>query len=134
MRNALMISIVTLSVACIGGGIVGSSTVTGAYALSTINGSPLPYTMSGSGTTKTEIVGDTIFLYEGFTFAETKSSRTTLNGAATTASHTETGSYGLLGTSISLRGNDGGPLRVATIEANTMTLVDAGLTSVFKKK
>lgn len=133
MRRALIALIVASSVACLGGGIVGSSTVTGDYTLRTIDGSSLPYTVAGSGTVKTEIVDDVVTLYEGFTYARLRHSRTTTNGQVTNASITDTGSFSLLGNSISLRSNDGSPLKAAVIAGNTMTIVESGLTEVFKK-
>ena len=133
MRTALIAFTAAISVAC-SDGIVGSSTVNGNYTLRTVNGSSLPYTVSTVGTTKTEILGDTIHLYEGFTFSETKTSRVTVNGTPATSSHTESGSFTLMGNSVFLRGNDGGPLQVAVVDADVMTFVFNGLTSVFKKQ
>ncbi len=132
MRKMLVVLFVALSTAC-SDGIVGSSTVNGKYTLRTLNGSNLPYTVSTSGTTKTEILGDTINLYEGFTYAETKTMRTTVSGTATSSTHVESGSFSILGNSVALRGNDGGPLQTAVVEADVMTFVYNGLTSVFKK-
>jgi hypothetical protein len=133
MRIALIAFMTAIAVAC-DDGIVGSSTVNGKYTLRTVNGSKLPYTVSTVGTTKTEIVGDTIMLYEGFTFAETKTSRITVNGTAATSSHLETGSFSLMGNSVFLRGNDGGQVQVAVVDADVMTFIFNGLTSVFKKE
>jgi len=133
MRRVLIVLFVAFAAAC-SDGIVGSSTVNGKYTLRTLNGSNLPYTVSTSGTTKTEVLGDTIMLYEGFTYAETKASRVTVSGSATNSTHVETGSFSLLGNSIALRGNDGGPLQYAVVEADVMRFVYNGLTSVFKKE
>ena len=134
MQRVLVALFLTFSAAACSDGIVGSSTVNGMYTLRTLNGSKLPYVVSTSGTSKTEVLGDTIMLYEGFTFAETKHSRTTVNGTSTDAAHTETGSFGITGNSVVLRGNDGGALQYAVVEANVMTFVYNGLTSVFKKE
>ena len=83
MRGLLAVLIVAFSFACLGEGVTGSSTITGDYTLRTINGSPLPYTISGSGATL-------------------------VNGAD-------------------------GQTTLATINANTMTIVKAGMTAVFTK-
>ena len=64
-------------------GIVGSSTINGAYTLKKVNGASLPYTISGSGSNKTEIVSDVITLYEGFTYSQSLQTRITVNGQAT---------------------------------------------------
>lgn len=131
MRRTVIVFLVALA-AC-SDGIVGSSTVFGKYTLRTVNGSNLPYTVTTIGTTKTEILGDTINFYEGFTFAEAKTTRITVNGTAASSTHVETGSFSLMGNSVFLRGNDGGPLQTAPIEADVMTFIYNGLTSVFKK-
>ncbi len=133
MRKTLFVLLLAFGSAC-SDGIVGSSTVNGKYTLRTLNGSKLPYVVSTSGTSKTEVLGDTIMLYEGFTFAETKTYRVTVNAVATNSIHVETGSFGLTGNSVVLRGNDGGPLQYAVVEANVMTIVYNGLTWVFKKE
>ncbi len=132
MRKVVFAAIFAFSTAC-SDGIVGSSTVTGDYRLVSINGSPLPYATANTSTTKTEIVDDVITLYEGFTYAEVIHSRVTANGQATNATMNKAGAYSLLGNSIAFAISTGGPPRYATITADVMTMVDAGLTSVFKK-
>ena len=131
MRKAAFAMLAALCIGCVGGGIVGSSSVTGLYTLRSINGSSLPYTVSTTSTGKTEIIDDAITLYEGFTFAESIHTRTTVNGQATEQTSNTTGAYSLLGNSITL--NIDGQLRVGTIDADVMKFVNAGLTSVFKK-
>jgi hypothetical protein len=133
MRRVLMGLIVMLCVACLQGGLTGSSTVTGAYTLRTINGSALPYTIASSGTSKTEIVDDVITLFQGGTYAESGHSRTTLAGQVSNESNSETGSYGLVGTSVTFQSSDRTRSRLMTITANTMTFVEPGMTSVFSK-
>ena len=133
MRRILIGLAVAFSVSCGGSGIVGSSTVHGAYTLQTVNGSPLPYTTAASGTSKTEITDDVITLYEGGTYAESGHSRITVNGQVTNQTNTKSGSYQLLGNSVSLLNNASGQLSFALIDGNTMTIVENGMTSVFTK-
>jgi hypothetical protein len=130
MRKVLTGLVLAFSVACLNDGVTGSSTVTGDYTLRTINGSPLPYTIVGSGT---EIIDDVISLYQGGTYAESGHSRTTVNGQVTNASNTDTGSHILLGTSITFHSSDGGLAVVAQSDATTMTILVPGLTKVFSK-
>ena len=132
MRKVLVALVMIGAVAC-DDGIVGSSTVTGDYALQTINGASLPYTITGSGANKTEIVDDVITLFQGFTYSETTNSRITVNGQATNESKLRTGAFSLFGTSIILSSNDGSMERRGTINANTMTIVEAGKISVLRK-
>jgi hypothetical protein len=131
-----LLAVVTLlasMTACTSDSIVGSSTVAGAYSLRTVNGAALPYTTSGSGTNKTEVVDDTFTLYGGGTYARTSHTRTTVNGTATTSTVNDTGPYALLGTSISLNSNNDGSQTIAIYTANTMTVVRSGVTSVYRK-
>jgi hypothetical protein len=133
MRRVLAGLIVAFSVACLGEGLTGSSTITGDYTLRTVNGSPLPYTISGSGANRTEIVGEVITLYQGGTYARSRESRIVLNGQVTSENSAETGSYTLLGTSVTLVSAANGQPTLASINANTMTIVKAGMTAVFTK-
>jgi hypothetical protein len=128
---AVAIAVVALS--CSDDGLTGSSTITGAYSLKTINGSSLPYTVSGSGDNKTEILDDVITLYEGGTYAQSGHRRITTNGTATTVSNTSSGSILLLGTSVTLNNSDGINSRIARIEANDMTIIEDGLTQIYRK-
>lgn len=132
MRKVLVALVMSWAIAC-DDGIVGSSTVTGDYKLRTINGASLPYTITGSGANKTEIVDDMITLFQGFTYSETTSSRITVNGQAANETKLRTGAYSLFGTSIILSSNDGAMERRGTINANTMTIVEAGKISVLRK-
>jgi hypothetical protein len=118
------------SVACLGDGMTGSSSVTGSYTLRTINGSNLPYTVVGTGM---EIVDETITLYEGFTYIKSGHTRTTTNGQVTTQTTNDSGTYGLQGTSITFNSNAGGQGTLALIDGNKLTIVKAGITSVFRK-
>ncbi|MEO8577040.1 MAG: hypothetical protein ABI556_10080 [Gemmatimonadales bacterium] len=122
-----------VSLACFSDDIVGSSTVTGNYTLRTINGSQLPYTITGSGTNKTEIVSDVMTLFQGFTYSESTVSRITLNAQAADETKVRTGAYSLLGTSFILSSNDGSLERRGTISGNTMTITEAGKVSVLSK-
>ena len=132
MRKVLVAVVLIAAVAC-DDGIVGSSTVTGDYTLRTINGAPLPYTITGSGANKTEILDDVITLFQGFTYSETIISRLTVNGQAMNETRLKTGAFSLFGTSIILNSNDGSMERRGTINANTMTIVEAGKISVLRK-
>ena len=133
MRTGLWGLIVAFSAACLGEGLTGSSTITGDYTLRSINGSPLPYTISGSGANRTEIVGEVITLYQGGTYARSRDSRIVVDGQMTSESSAEAGSYTLLGTSVTMVNGANGQTTLASINANTMTIVKAGMTAVFTK-
>jgi len=127
----LLISALIIFAAC-DGGVTGVKTITGDWSLRTINGSPLPYTISGSGANKIEVIDDVYTFFEGFTFSETIHRRVTTNGQVSTVTVTETGAFSVFGTSITITGNTT-PVRRGLIEGNTMTIVDEGLTSAYKK-
>ncbi len=133
IRVAALAIAVVVSLGCSGDDLTGSSTINGAYSLRTINGSSLPFTTSGSGNDKTEVVDDVITLYEGGTYAESGHLRVTVSGTVTTVNNTETGSVVLLGNSVTLRSSDGLSSRIARIEANDMTIIDSGRTQIYRK-
>lgn len=130
MQRFLLGLAVVFSVACMGDGMTGSSTITGSYTLRTVNGSNLPYTVAGTGV---EIVDETLTLHEGLTYIRSGHTRTTTNGQVTTQTTNDSGSYGLQGTSITLNSNAGGQGTPALIDGNKLTIVKSGITSVFKK-
>ena len=133
MRRVMLGLIVACSVACFDDSIVGSPTVTGTYTLRTINGSPLPYVLAQTSTSKTEVLDRAITLHKGSTYASSGHLRVTENGQTTTISTPATGTYSLFGNSISFRSNAGGGDAVAIIDGNRMTFIEAGMTSVFRK-
>ena len=133
MRKMLMALVVVLSAACNNDGLTGSTTVNGRYTLRTVNGSALPYTIAGSGANKTEVIDDTITLYEGFTYSRSAHSRVTVNGQASEVTTAESGSFNILGTSITLSPGTGGTGTLVLVSGNTMTLSTSGFVYVFRK-
>ena len=133
MVRALLGVVVMLSLGCLDDGIVGSPTSAGTYTLRTVNGSPLPYVLTQTATSKTELLDRAITLYEGFSYAESGHLRTTAGSQVTTETIARGGTWAVSGNSISLQSNAGGPLVLAIMHGNTMTIVEAGLTMVFRK-
>lgn len=133
MRKIVFLLLIAAQAACWSDKVTGSSTVFGTYTLRSVNGSSLPFTVSGSGTTKSEILSDTIFLYEGFTYAESAHYRNTVNGTVTNETIVDNGSFGLLGNSINMVSNDKSPVKTYVIDASVMHVVKPGLTLDFKK-
>lgn len=132
MRKSYLVSLVALLVGC-SSGVTGITTVTGDWKLRTINDSALPYTVSGSGANKTEIVDDVISFFEGLTYSETIHTRVTVNGTESVITTNESGNYNLFGTSVTLTRNSGALARRGLIEGNTMTIVENGLVQDYKK-
>ena len=133
MIRGIVLGVLLASAAgCIDEVPMGNPTVNGTYVLQTVNGSALPYTTTESGTT-TEILDGALTLFQGGTYSETGHSRRTVSGEVTNQTLSEAGSYELYGTSITLRRADGGRSRLATLNNKTMTIVEPGMTFVYRK-
>jgi len=133
MRRLLVAFLILASAGCLNEDVVGSSTATGNYTLRTLNNSSLPYTIPASGTTQTEVLDATIILYQGGTYAETRHVRVTSNGQTTAETREDAGAYAFFGITLTLTSSVGGPERRGRIEGNTMTIIEDGLTSVYRK-
>jgi hypothetical protein len=133
MRKLLMALLMVASAGCLNEDVVGSSTATGVYTLRTVNNSSLPYALSESGGTKTEVLADSITLYQGGTYAEIIRVRTTSNGQATTERREDAGAYTFFNITVTLTSGRGRAERRGKIEATTMTIVEEGLTSIYRK-
>jgi hypothetical protein len=132
MKRAWVVIAAVLFAAC-DGGVVGASATAGTYPLRTINGESLPYTISGSGANKTEVIDDKFILYEGNTYQESGTMRVTVNGTASTVAISETGSYATLGTSMTFTNSPGTRQRVAIGDGSKITFVENGLSYIFRK-
>ncbi|HEX6575185.1 MAG TPA: hypothetical protein VF042_09440 [Gemmatimonadaceae bacterium] len=132
MKRILIAAAIAMSAGC-DSGVVGASATTGVYTLKTVNGESLPFTISGSGANKTEIVDDKFTLYEGNTYAEQGTMRVTVNGTPSTTAISETGSYGTLGTSMTFTNSAGTRQRVAVGTGDKITFVENGMTLIFRK-
>jgi hypothetical protein len=131
MRTALL-GLALSSVGCMDDGVVGSTTVTGAYVLRTVNNSPPPAIVSGSGDNRIEVIDDVITLFEGGSYAENGHTRVTVNGQTSEGTISDSGRYSALSNSISL-GSTTGRIRVAMSDARSMKIVESGVTWYFSK-
>jgi len=111
-----------------------NSPTTGRYELVSVNGAPLPFITSGSGTTRTEIVDGVVDLFPSGTYAMVSHTRTVSGIGTTTTATNGTGTYNFLGGSmLSLRSSDEKETRFADVEGKRMTIVENGRTSVYLK-
>ncbi len=133
MRRLLIGLVAMLSLGCTEINVEGSANLNGTYTLRSVNGQSLPYTVSSSGTTKVERLDDAISLYSGGTWSSTGHIRTTTNGTAVTQAVNLTGPFTSFGTSLSLRVNETGGTTVAVYSANTLTIIESGLTSIYSR-
>jgi hypothetical protein len=133
MFRVLLALAMLVSVGCFDDYSTGVGTVTGAYTLRILNGSPLPHTITVDATTQKEIVDDMITLFSGGSYSRTQHANITVSGQTTSQTNTEAGSYLLLGTSVTLNPSPSGRSTVTTVEGRTMTLVESGITWTFMK-
>jgi hypothetical protein len=131
LRRWLGVALALLCASCSHSGVVGSATVTGTYALTTVNGSPLPFALSATQS----ILDDSYTLFQGGTYARTWRRRTMSSGAPATETFNEAGQYIIGGTSITFRRGDvTGQLDVlAQYSPNAFTVVLQNQTSVYRK-
>ncbi|MDQ6719072.1 MAG: hypothetical protein M3Z17_12105 [Gemmatimonadota bacterium] len=132
IRKLLLIGI--LCAGCIKDPPTGPSTIRGTWTLRTVDGNSLPATTSGSGANQTQMVSDSFVLLEGNGFNETVVTRTTVNGVPTDQTVVITGSYGALGTSVTLRKDSDGTTRTGLVDdSGAMTFADGGFSKVYRK-
>jgi hypothetical protein len=135
MRKALIAFSFVLVSGCVTGDIVGSKTSDGTYVLKTVNGASLPFTVSTSGNVKTEMLDETMNLYEGFTFADKIHRRITTGTTVTLDSIMDTGNFSPQNDAIYFRFNSNTSLTVlAKLSNNVMTFDAPGAVRVFKKQ
>ena len=135
MRRLLAVALV-LAAAC-GGDSTTAPTVqqqiTGTWSLSTVNGSPVPFTVAQTGTNKVELVSDVFVIASTGSFTQTTTVRTTVNGVVTTQSAADAGSYTVNGTAITLHFNSDASTATASFSGNTFTTTDGGLALVYRR-
>ncbi len=133
MRRQLFTLPFLALLACGGDGSTGpGASIAGAYSLTTVNGAPLPFVVQQAGTFKREITADTYTLAAGGTWTEVRAERTTSNGAVTTSTITDAGTWSGNGTSITLTSPASTSLS-GTVSGNTLSLSSAGNTMVYTK-
>ena len=132
VRIATAVATIALAVMSCDDG-TGISSINGPWTLRTVNGAPLPYPVAANGTTTAELLDDVITLYVGGTWSQSMRERTTTGGQVSTSTRTLAGSYSTFGTSITLTASDGTKARIATVQGDAMTIVEPGLTMVYRK-
>jgi hypothetical protein len=115
-----------------------NASIAGTWALQTVNGGALPYVFpGGTATNKFEIISESVTFTSAGTWTSTATSRTTINGAATNSTDSESGTYTLTGSTMTVKSGAGTDTSTATVSGNTITTSDSSggvtLTFVFKK-
>lgn len=105
--------------------------VSGTWNLSTINGSPLPFTLQS--TPKIEVLSDQLVVSSNGTFTESRLLRFTNGPAVTTQTATAAGTYTLSGTAAAFIFNDG-TTGTGTVSGSTLTVAQLGFSLVYQKQ
>jgi hypothetical protein len=136
LRRLLPLVALAVAVAC------GSDSTTqptaslaGTWTLQSINGGPLPATVTQTATDKLEVLSDVVNVSANGTYTETLQFRETLNGVSTTSTSTDAGTYTVNGTSVTLNSQQIGIIPAALSNNNTtLTLTETGFVWVFVKQ
>jgi hypothetical protein len=105
--------------------------VSGTWNLTTVNGSPLPFTIQS--TPKIEVVSDQLVVSANGTFTESTQTRTTNGTTITTQTIPDAGTYSLNGTAATFIFNDG-TTGAGTVSGNTLTVAMTGVSLVYQKQ
>ena len=110
-----------------------AASVAGTWSLQTVNGSPLPFTLTQTGTDKLELLSDVVTAQPNGTYTEVVQFRTTVGGQTTTSSNTDSGTFTINGTAVVLSSAQTGST-TGQLSGNTLTLADQGYVWVFVKQ
>jgi hypothetical protein len=107
------------------------NSVAGTWNLTTVNGSPLPFTLQA--TPKIEVLSDQLVVSANGTFTESTQLRFTNGTIVSTQVVTDAGTYSLNGTAATFIYNDG-TTGAGTVSGNTLTVAEPGLSLVYQQQ
>ena len=112
----------------------GGTSIFGTYALQTIAGTSLPAVLLEVPDFKIEVTAGSVRLNSDNTYSISISLRLTDAGTVTTETETGAGTYTASGSTIQFSepGTGEGPF-TGSISGNTLTIIDEGVTFVFRK-
>ena len=105
--------------------------VAGTWNLTTVNGSPLPFTIQA--TPKIEVVSDQLVVSTNGTFTETTQTRTTNGTTVTNQTVPDGGTYSLNGTAATFIFNDGST-GAGTVSGTTLIVAFPGVSLDYQKQ
>jgi len=111
------------------------ATIAGTWSLQTVNGTPLPFTISQTTNDKVEVVSDVVTATPAGTYTEVIQIRETLNGQATVTSVPDAGTFTINGNAITLSSPQSGSV-TGTLSGNsdTFTAIEEGFVYVFTRQ
>lgn len=136
MRSLLLACCVALAVACGGSDSTspGAVSVVGAYQLKTVNGASLPALISQTSSGKVEVLDDLFTLNADHTYSEVGHLRgTSSNGTVTTSPESDVGTYSSANGSVLFTSTAGSGTTNASVNGNTLTIIESGFTLVYSK-
>ena len=136
MRTLLAVMMVMGSMACGGDSSTSpsSASVSGSYALNTVNGAALPFVIQ-SGPTSVTITADALVVADNGSWSEVGSYTQTFNGKTSSGTQNDGGSWVRVGTAVTLTSTtQGGGSYNGTFTGSGLSLTDdSGLHLVFSK-
>lgn len=133
MRKLFVLAALAFTAAC-GDSSTSVSSISGTYNLQTVNGSSLPYVFQAANP-KIEIISEQLVLSSNSTFSLTDQERTTpTGGSPTTQAFTETGTWTLSGSTITVVFASDASRSSGTVSGNTISIAETGFNLVFLKQ
>jgi hypothetical protein len=105
----------------------------GTWRLQTVNGLPLPFTLPEEGVDKLELTAETITLIASGRVSMVTTFRVTDGGNVSAESVPDAGTYAVTGSTVTFMFDSDGSTPTATVNGDTMTLDDIGLTFVYRR-
>jgi hypothetical protein len=105
--------------------------VVGTWRLQTVDGKSLPFTLVEPGVDKLEVTAETITLLASGRVTMVTTFRITDGGSVSSESVPDAGTYTVVGSTVTFTFDSDGSTPTATVNGDTMTLGDIGLTFVY---
>ncbi|MES2521665.1 MAG: lipocalin family protein [Gemmatimonadota bacterium] len=106
----------------------------GTWRLQTINGLPLPFTLEGAGANRVDVTAESMTLVAPGRVTMVTAFRVTEGGNVSTESVPDAGTYSVNGSTVTFKFDSDGSTPTATVNGDTMTLGDIGLTFVYRRE
>ena len=103
------------------------ASLAGTWNLQTVNGVPLPYTISSSGGVKNELLSQVATVASNGTFTEVTQTRTTINGQISVMTLPSSGTISLSGNLVTITVTGAGT-SPGTLNSNTMFTINEPVT------
>jgi len=132
-RRSLLSLLISLVVLSCGDATSPSRGLVGTWRLQTVNGLPLPFTLPEEGVDKLELTAETITLIASGRVSMVTTFRVTDGGNVSAESVPDAGTYAVNGSTVTFMFDSDGSTPTATVNGDTMTLDDIGLTFVYRR-